>query len=335
MIVFLICLVSFEIFQLVNTRHRNDSKIVGGKYVADIRQMPWLVNIQMEDVGHICGGSVLSPIFVVSACHCLVNEVSSDKDKPSVAVPVEELTFVAGTLQSVDPEKNDDPHKQTRKADYLLIHPKCRDENRIQVFDYALAVLHKPFLFNDYVKSINILSMQNHTFEEKLGEIVKNPKSSCYVAGWGEVRRGPIGEEDEGIMSKKLKMMEMNLISDDKCREMFAHNNEKFETFDFKKHHQLCAIGSNRWGSDCQGDSGGPLVCEGYQIALVSYGFQCGTSSPGTYADLGPFVEWFNESVLSYVYGRKASTAPAARNPHSASYGYVLINLLLTIVAVS
>ncbi|KAF6201164.1 hypothetical protein GE061_005611 [Apolygus lucorum] len=331
MIVLLICFVFIDVLQIVICPEGKDTKIVGGKGVKDIRQMPWLVNIEMKYVGHICGGSILTPVFVLTACHCLVLQVSQDKT-PSKTISADELVFISGTLFA-EKRDNNDPNQQIRDAKYLLVHPQCRDENKIQVFDYGLGVLKSPFSFNAYVNAFKLLSMNKTIFQNKFDTIVKNPKAKCYVAGWGEVRRGEFGIDDEGRMSKHLRIMEMHLISDDQCRQKFGQISPKFLNFNFRNHNQICAVGSKMWGSDCQGDSGGPIVCEGFQIALVSYGFQCGISSPATYADLVPFVEWFSTKVLSYVHSRKTSTAPHGRMRLSALNCYVLIHLM--IVAVS
>lgn len=65
---------------------------------------------------------------------------------------------------------------------------------------------------------------------------------------------------------------------------------------------QICA-GGMRGEDTCAGDSGGPLMLSvdnsWHLIGLVSYGPQeCGTSSPGVYTNIFPYIKWIN-SVIS------------------------------------
>jgi trypsin len=45
-----------------------DEKIVGGNTI-DIEEVPWQVSVQYISM-HICGGSIISIDYVVTAAHC-------------------------------------------------------------------------------------------------------------------------------------------------------------------------------------------------------------------------------------------------------------------------
>ncbi|KAF6201162.1 hypothetical protein GE061_005609 [Apolygus lucorum] len=322
--VFLANIVFLELFLVeCRTRGRSDSKIVGGTYVRDIREMPWIVDIKNgseKGDNHFCGGSVLTPIFVLTACHCLA-QVSDDWKVPSVLENAKDYVFVAGSLISGDrPGK----HAQVRIASSISIHPKCREINQIMRYDFGIAFLTKPFIENKWVRRISILSTDGETFTKSMYKLfAERPAKPCYVAGWGEVRRGSVG--DSSVMSKKLRKVKMYIISETKCRQLFGRQDKALKYFPFTKNQQICATGRKNWGSDCQGDSGGPFICGGYQVGVVSYGIDCGISLPAVYAGLGIFFEWYSNTILpKYARGklRKVDSSAGWRiqTPHFKIY---------------
>ena len=113
-----------------------------------------------------------------------------------------------------------------------------------------------------------------------------------------------------------LKGVRMYLISPQECRKIYGKKKRKFRKFPFEKHHQLCAVGLYRNESDCIGDSGGPYVCNGFTIAVVSYGYECGTSTPSVYASISHFLVWFREEFGS----PKSRRSSGAGRFHFAAY---------------
>lgn len=47
-----------------------ESQIIGGSQ-ASIKEFPWLCSIQLKGGSHICGGSIVTPEFIVTASHCV------------------------------------------------------------------------------------------------------------------------------------------------------------------------------------------------------------------------------------------------------------------------
>lgn len=45
-----------------------DGRIVGG-FEIDIKDVPWQVSLQTSGF-HICGGSIISPKWILTAAHC-------------------------------------------------------------------------------------------------------------------------------------------------------------------------------------------------------------------------------------------------------------------------
>uniref|UniRef100_A0A0A9ZJM6 Putative serine protease 41 n=1 Tax=Lygus hesperus TaxID=30085 RepID=A0A0A9ZJM6_LYGHE len=145
----------------------------------------------------------------------------------------------------------------------------------------------------------------------------------CYRMG--RTRRGQLGNDNRGHMSKRLKKVNMRILPTNYCRYLFGRTNPQYLKFNFTKYHQICASGSFGNESDCEGDSGGPVICDAYQVALISYGFQCGTTTPAGYATLDVFLKWFHEDVLP----RSPERTEARRTVNCAPSTHFILYLVL------
>ena len=65
----------------------------------------------------------------------------------------------------------------------------------------------------------------------------------------------------------------------------------------------LCLRDTNatRRSDACQGDSGGPLVLQKGNmqslIGVTSFGANCGSSTPGVYTAVYPFLDWIESQI--------------------------------------
>uniref|UniRef100_A0A1A9Z347 Peptidase S1 domain-containing protein n=1 Tax=Glossina pallidipes TaxID=7398 RepID=A0A1A9Z347_GLOPL len=125
-----------------------DFRIVGGEPVTN-NQFPWQVALLYED-SLVCGGSIISPDWVLTAAHCIFANVV--------------FTVRAGSNSY---QKNG----QTRKAKRVIINK--RFNIKTMDCDIALIRLRSPFTLNTNVQPISVAK-----FTRKLP-----PK--LVVSGWG------------------------------------------------------------------------------------------------------------------------------------------------------
>ncbi|KAF6201163.1 hypothetical protein GE061_005610 [Apolygus lucorum] len=313
------------LLEVTGERVGKDSKIVGGSFVKDISETPWIVSVQTTSEGHLCGASLVTSEYVLTACHCL-SLPTSNASEPTVPDDVGPYRFVAGVV-NFDDMKN----AQIGRARRFLVHPKCGEFLNL-VFDYALAEMMEPFIINERVHTVKILTRDENLFGSTFQELLRNPKTECYVVGWGVTRRGQLGEDNRGHISKSLKKVYMYILPNNHCKYLFGRHDPGYLKFNFTKYHQICAAGRFGNESDCEGDSGGPVICGTYQVALISYGFQCGTTTPAGYATLDVFLEWFHKEILPMSSERSKKIVSAYGSPNDHFILYLVFTSFLLII---
>ncbi|XP_068610699.1 serine protease 27 [Brachionichthys hirsutus] len=251
------------------------NRIVGGMDAMD-GAWPWQVDVQRAPSGHICGASIITEKWVLSAAHCFPN--------PS---DVGSYIIYAGRYQLSGLNTHESSHRIKR----VVIPEGYVEPHRGR--DLALVELSSPVTWSDFVSPICLPSS---------GTLFPGGMP-CYVTGWGNIRDNvPL----PGVGT--LQEVQVPIISQSSCQAMYQLN--PVEQVDILSD-MICA-GFQEGGKDsCQGDSGGPLVCKmvngtWVQAGVVSFGLDCARrNQPGVYSRLTSYSRFIKDTVPEIqLFGR-------------------------------
>lgn len=135
---------------------------IAGGLPGSIVTFPWQVSLQLNVVGsvykHICGGSIISPLWILSAAHC-----TESKDLNDLIVRVGS-TWHNGFGETI-------------KISRIVDHPEYTrlPESRMPNYDFTLIQLVRPLVFNARTQPIEL--------PDENTEIADG--TPCMTSGWG------------------------------------------------------------------------------------------------------------------------------------------------------
>ncbi|CAN9499861.1 unnamed protein product [Ophioblennius macclurei] len=242
-------------------------KIVGGSFTP-IESHPWISAIFYKKSLFLCGGSLISPCWVLTAAHCL-----PDGEHTSLR----HLSVYLGKSAINDT----DDKEQSFTVEEIVMHQKYNDSSYNS--DIALLKIKSPS-GQCAVKSASVRTVCLPPPHTQL------PTGyTCSIAGFGKERY------TSWRYSQYLKQAEVNLLSQTECSSGLQYGNRITDNM-------FCA-GSPDWSRDaCKGDSGGPLVCEVsgrmFLFGVVSWGEDCAKENkPGVYTRVTNFNTWIAEKT--------------------------------------
>ncbi|XP_053944348.1 transmembrane protease serine 7-like isoform X2 [Cuculus canorus] len=245
-------------------RQLKKNRIVGGE---DARsgKWPWQASLQMGAHGHICGATVISNKWLISAAHCFLDSESVRYSSPSG------WRAYMG-LRAIN-EKNN--HVAMRSIKRIIVHP--RYDPSISDYDIALLEMDSPVFFSELVQPICLPSTSR----------IFMYGTVCYVTGWGAIK-------ENSPLAKTLQEARVKIINQSVCNKLYD---------DLITSRMLCAGNLNGGVDACQGDSGGPLACTGkgnrwYLAGIVSWGEGCARRNrPGVYTKVMVLYDWIRQNT--------------------------------------
>ncbi|XP_077432910.1 suppressor of tumorigenicity 14 protein homolog [Vanacampus margaritifer] len=244
------------------TRPYKLNRIVGGQN-AELGEWPWQVSLHFLTYGHVCGASIISEKWLLSAAHCFVNHDPANR--------------IASNWQTYSGMQDQYKHEdvQRRPVIRIISHP---DYNQM-TFDYDIALLElsEPLEWTNTIQPI-CLPAPSHVFPAGM---------SCSVTGWGALREG-------GQKAQLLQKASVKIINDSVCNVV---------TEGQVTSRMLCSGFLQGGIDACQGDSGGPLVCfeesgKWFQAGIVSWGEGCARrNKPGVYTRVTKLREWIGKET--------------------------------------
>ncbi|MFJ8921636.1 S1 family peptidase [Streptomyces sp. NPDC102415] len=239
-----------------------DSIIVGGKPVA-VADSPWTVALSSRDrfggtrAGQFCGGVAIAPTKVLTAAHCLREDVLG-----ASVTEVRDLRIIA------DRDELNGPGGQEIAVRSSWVNPGY--DPHTNAGDLAVLTLARA------LPEKSVIPMAG------AGNAAYEPGTEATVYGWGDTT-------GYGAYASGLHAATVRVLPDSDCTRAYPGGTQG--AYDASS--MLCA-GDTAGGRDaCQGDSGGPLVARGRLIGLVSWGSGCGSpGSPGVYTRVSAAIRW-------------------------------------------
>ncbi|CAF3372487.1 unnamed protein product [Rotaria sp. Silwood1] len=290
-------------------------KIVGGESAAS-SSWGWAVSLQ-RDGSHFCGGSIISPLHIITAAHCVPNPTT--------------VIGIVNVVASIDKLSESSSSKaQVRFITNVFSHPNYNDTSKVN--DIAVLRLDEPLYISYDVGTARLCIPR--TVSTNIRDDYPIPGSSLVAIGWGTLASGDISIPD----NLHLQQVTLNAMSANHQMCIPTINNQQV---------QFCAAVIGGGKDTCQGDSGGPLMHfesdkrQWVLAGITSYGVGCGLPNyAGVYTRASVYNDWLrsivNDNFVELTIDENVTKPPINHNCTSSPVNgasSVLINSLQSILS--
>lgn len=236
-------------------------RIVGGQNALP-GSWPWQVTLDYtgESAPHWCGGSIVTPYWILTAAHCFA--YGDDIQKYTITVGEHDLNSLEGYEQNIT-------------VDRIIKHPQYNSFN--QDYDVALVKVKEPILYNHYVRPVCLAKTD---FE---------PNTLCFVTGWGHTSEG-------GNIPKILQQAKVPLVSRKTCQQGYSDLGyaitERMRCAGYAEGKIDACQGDSGGPLVCFKDH------TWYLMGVVSWGVGCARKGRyGVYADMMEVKYWVQKTI--------------------------------------
>ncbi|NWY05021.1 TMPS2 protease, partial [Nothoprocta ornata] len=230
------------------------SRIVGGN-LASLGQWPWQVSLHVQDI-HICGGSIITPEWIVTAAHCVEGRYSNPYSWKVYAgiLNQKDMIFINGyNVQKV------------------ISHPDYDADSKDN--DVALMKLETPLTFNDNIRAV-CLPNPGMMFQ---------PNQECWISGWG-------AEAEGGKTSDSLRCAMVRFIERSRCNYFSVYNGMILPTMICAG---FLRGGVDSCQGDSGGPLVTNKNSLWWLVGDTSWGTGCASpNKPGVYGNMTVFTDW-------------------------------------------
>lgn len=249
----------------------DDVDIVGGKKAKE-GAFPWHVSIgdYTDKISpysaHICGGSVYSDRWIITAAHCFENRNTS------------QLYITTGTNSLIFSARRVKVNRVILHKDFV-IHRES-DGGKWYDNDIALLELSEPLPLGERIKTVPLLTPD-------VEETFLTPDTKFVVAGWGWTR-------ENGAIERNLRYLDdIPLVARAICNQQLFYNGRI-------TNNMICAGFASGGKDSCGGDSGGGLMVKASTATtlagVVSWGEGCARENKvGVYTRVANYVQWIGD----------------------------------------
>lgn len=273
----------------------------------------------------MCGGTVLTSRWILSAAHCFVEgeggKVEGLRSTKNLLVHVGNTSLLA-----------EDGARDWIPIKRIIAHPKYVTGTNVN--DIALVELERAPKPGVKVQQVTVVTRETEPADLPEGAELR-------IIGWGTTSEG--GRASPDLMETRLNAVDRNrcnrvltsaLVGSPDARRALEDLSYVFNLSAAARRTleqqlpqiggvvtpQMFCAGAAVDGVDtCQGDSGGPILSRKgdgplVQVGIVSFGIGCGHAEfPGVYTRLALYIDWIKATIA------QPSPAPAAAAPAPAA----------------